>query len=191
MTILNKWKFIFYLLSWLYKKLLVKTIKHTTLPTTIYFYLPSGSKISKGNFLHPFWLSELTCPAACQVKFMEWMLTGMAGILCCAFLKSCVKGAIFPSETIRISSSNPVFKNNRYNYQARWSVNNPNQKYHAKRKTVSTGHFFPQSTCLGTNSTVEITFPPDVLRKMLTGTCFQGKARHGLTDPKMLNTPKT
>lgn len=66
--------------------------------------------ILKGNFVHPFLLSELTCPAACQVKFMEWILTGIAGILCCAFLKSCVKGAIFPSETIKISSSNPGLK---------------------------------------------------------------------------------
>lgn len=148
MTTLNKWKFTFYLLSRPCKKLLVKTVKHTTLSTTTYFYLPSGSKISKGNFLHPVWLSELTCPAACQVKFMEWMLTGIAGILCCAFLKSCVKGAIFPSETIRIFSSNPVFKNNKYNYQARWSINNPNQKYHAKRKRISTVTSFHKAPVL-------------------------------------------
>lgn len=36
------------------------------------------------------------------------MPTGMAGILCWAFLKSWVNGAIFPSDTIRISSSKPA-----------------------------------------------------------------------------------
>ena len=51
-----------------------------------------------------------TCSVACQVKFTWWILTGIAGILCCAFLKSCVNGAIFPSDTIKISSSNPVKK---------------------------------------------------------------------------------
>ena len=67
-------------------------------------------EILKGDFLQPFWLTGLTCPAACQVKFIEWILTGIAGILCCALLKSWVKGAIFPSETIKISSSSPGLK---------------------------------------------------------------------------------
>lgn len=56
----------------------------------------------------PLAVSAPTRPVACQVKFMEWMLTGMAGILCCAFLKSWVNGAIFPSDTIRMSSSKPA-----------------------------------------------------------------------------------
>lgn len=53
-------------------------------------------------------IATLTRPVACQVKFMAWMPTGMAGILCWAFLKSWVNGAIFPSDTIRMSSSKPA-----------------------------------------------------------------------------------
>lgn len=129
-------------------------------------------EILKGHFLHPFWLSELTLPAACQVKFMEWILTGIAGILCCAFLKSCVKGAIFPSETIRISSSNPGFRKRDKTIKLggfrRIKISTA-----CKKNTKESAWFlaFHKAPAL-----VPIHFPPlYVTRMMPTGTRLQGE----------------
>lgn len=109
-------------------------------------------EILQGDFLQPFWLTGLTCPAACQVKFIEWILTGIAGILCCALLKSCVKGAIFPSETIKISSSSPGLKNTHKEIKLSNQLNLEESKSELacqkNTEELVMGHFFSQSTCL-------------------------------------------
>lgn len=113
-TYLNKWELTLYLLWRSDEKSLWKIVKKKNVADYTRYGLISTChqvlEILKGGFLQPFSLTGLTCPAACQVKFMDWILTGIAGILCCALLKSCVKGAIFPSETIKISSSSPGLK---------------------------------------------------------------------------------
>lgn len=114
-TYLNKWELTLYLLWRSDEKSLLKIVKKKNVANYMLYRLISIChqvlEILKGDDLQPSWLTGLTCPAACHVKFIEWILTGIAGILCCALLKSCVKGAIFPSETIKISSSSPGLKN--------------------------------------------------------------------------------
>lgn len=87
---LNKWGLILHLFWRSDEKPFLNIIKiyQTTHSIQYISTCQQAVAILKGHFLHPSWLSELTWPAACQVKFMEWILTGIAGILCCAFLKS-------------------------------------------------------------------------------------------------------